>query len=160
MITYSPLDHDTCGAAFRFVSECEDEDPVGYGVDLFPAFPKTRAGVHRAPSSPDIDWDERLTGRYRDYEDALIARLDGDLTDDDDDLTGYEERYDEDVEGAVSVARFAPAPDGKDNVPVQLALADDPTPVHPAEVLPSCVGCGRAKVAARGRLGRITRTVR
>jgi len=75
-ITARILDFQNIGTAWRFVLDCEDNEPRGYGVDHLPAYPTRRDGVFRQRSHADAcePWfDERA----RAFEDALIERLDG-----------------------------------------------------------------------------------
>ena len=78
------FEHDDIGIAWGFVLECEDDDPRCFGVDLLPAFPTRRYGVFRQRSHADatVPWFDETA---RVYEDELVARLDGEIGDDEDD---------------------------------------------------------------------------
>lgn len=80
--TARALDFQNIGTAWRFVLDCEDENPRAYGVDSLPLLPMRRDGVHRQRVCGEAaqGWSD-----VWDYEAALIARLEGEPDADDDD---------------------------------------------------------------------------
>ncbi len=135
-ITARVLDFQNIGTAWRFVLDCEDDDPRGYGVDHLPAYPTRREGVFRQRSHADAcePWfDERA----RAFEDALVARLDGE---------GGEEELDEDLDEeavALAVMEDDAVGDDRDAEPLwMVALVNRPEADDPAEGLAKCEGLG------------------
>lgn len=86
MQTLKPLDFDTLAMAYHFITDCEDESPKQYGVDLFPAFPVRRDGVFRMREPQDAalsPW------HATDVEDWLIDRVTAPDEDGEDELDVY-----------------------------------------------------------------------
>ncbi|MEY4745385.1 MAG: hypothetical protein RL272_1330, partial [Candidatus Parcubacteria bacterium] len=76
-LTYRDLDK-----AYAFARGSEDEDKVVTAVDHPEFYCTTKTnGVHRAALPPMID---RGVASFRDIEDDLIARIDGDVETDED----------------------------------------------------------------------------
>lgn len=132
MIPYSPLTCDHVATAWRFLDECEDDDPRSYGVDLFPAYATRRYGVFRQRQpQPPFDWVDR---RGESLEDAIIARLD--------DLEDPEEPAD------------PPRPFDDQDECDEDAVWSAPEPVDdddPSEALPTQLGTGRSHADVRDR---------
>lgn len=80
MASTALLTHDAIGTAWRFVDDCIDDDPRGYGVENFPALvARCRDGVFRARSA-GAEYD--AWARREAVEDALIAMIDGEVEND------------------------------------------------------------------------------
>ena len=131
--TARALDFQHIGTAWRFVLDCEDEDPRAYGVDSLPLRPMRRDGVHRQRACGEVT-EERVDPWG--YEDALIARLEGGAAEEDDEDPADDGcvvaagAVDDDAEGAEDEPAWTAAPGG-------FVDADDP-----AEALPSREGLG------------------
>jgi hypothetical protein len=133
-ITARVLDFQNIGTAWRFVLDCEDDEPRGYGVDHLPAYPTRRDGVFRQRSHADASepwFDERA----RSFEDALVARLDGEHGE----LELDDEELDEEAAALAVVDDVAVWDDDDSPVwaGVEWAEGDDP-----AEGLAKCEGLG------------------
>lgn len=136
-ITARVLDFQNIGTAWRFVLDCEDDEPRGYGVDHLPPYPTRRDGIFRQRSHADAcePWfDERA----RAFEDALVARLDGEGEGDDDDDLDAEAVALAVVEDDAVVEDAA----GDADPLWMVALFDRSEADDPAEGLAKCEGLG------------------
>lgn len=134
MPSTTPYSFNDIGMAWAFVLDCEDEDPRSFGVDLLPAYPSRRYGVHtlRHPVE-DFAWLEARA----DVEDAMIAALD---EDDDDDTF-------DDVEGERPAA-VCDDDDDDDDAPVP--SREEPVVLDGAvDRLPTVIGHRRGRGVRR-----------
>jgi hypothetical protein len=124
------LDFQHIGTAWRFVLDCEDDEPRGYGVDQLPAYPTRRDGVFRQRSHADAT-ETWLDERARGFEDALIARLDGEAGEDEEEVEAEAVAWAEVEEDDTAEDEASPL------LEAESTEGDDPT-----DVLAKCEGLG------------------
>lgn len=134
--TARALDFQNIGTAWRFVLDCEDENPRAYGVDSLPLLPMRRDGVHRQRVCGEAaqDWPD-VWG----YEDALIARLEGGAAEEDDE--DDEDPADDGCVVAAGAVDDEEEPDA-DEPAWMAALSGSVDADDPAEALPQREGLG------------------
>jgi hypothetical protein len=140
MATQALLTFDTIGMAYNFLDDLEDENPRVWGLDRLVMFPRRGVdGVYRVTTAADPEdyRDDYHTSLAPDYEDTLIARLDGELDEDDDDDT-----FDrDDLYAYGDVTEEEPWDDGPS---VPTLPAEPEVECEAAEVIPTRERCGRA----------------
>lgn len=143
MKTLSLLTPNTVALAYLFVEGCEDESPKQYGVDLSPAFPVRREGVYRlrSPVEPVSPW------HGENVEDWLIAQLEAQASDDDDDAG--EALFIDDT--AYDGAGYPVRDDGAEGE------GDDDAPAASLEPQPECDDARWVLRYRRGRNGSVCR---
>ena len=131
MQTLKLLDDSTITFAYTFLRDCEDENPIGRGVDDLAAYPISREGVHQGFASSDIDWQ---AWRGLDIEDRLIARIDS-----------GESLREEEPDWHALAAALVEEPEPLDATPEETSEAAD----DPCESMPVSLGMGRMAAIAR-----------
>lgn len=140
MATQALLTFDTIGMAYNFLDDLDDENPRVWGVDRLVMFPRRGVdGVYRVTgvADPEDYRDDYRASLAPDYEDTLIARLDGEL-DEDDDEDAFEH---DDLYAHGDAGEEEPWDDGP-SVP---ALPAEPEiECEAADAIPTGERCGRA----------------